>query len=109
MEVQRENYSDKVAEGSIISMITKAGESIDKGGVVKVVASLGEGVTVPNLGVLTEREATNLVTKVGLKPVVVEEFSNDVEAGNVISYTDAGQIIKAGSEVTITVSKGPEA
>ena len=35
MEVQRENYSDKVAEGSIISMITKAGESIDKGGVVK--------------------------------------------------------------------------
>ncbi len=109
MEVQRENFSDKIAEGSIISMITKAGESIDKGSVVKVVASLGEGVTVPNLGVLTEREATNLVTKVGLKPVVVEEFSNDVEAGNVISYTDAGQIIKAGSEVTITVSKGPEA
>jgi len=108
MEVQRENFSDKVAEGSVISMITKAGESVDKGSVVKVVLSRGEGVTVPNIGVLTGKEASNLVTKVGLKPVIVEEFSSEVEAGNVISYTDAGQIIKAGSEVTITVSKGPE-
>lgn len=109
MEIQRERYSDKTPEGSIDAMITKAGESVEAGSVVKVVSSLGEGIAVPNIGILTGREAENLVAKVGLNPIIVEEYSDDVEEGNVISYTDGGQIIPAGSDVTITVSKGPEA
>ncbi|MBR1533093.1 MAG: PASTA domain-containing protein [Ruminococcus sp.] len=108
MDVQRERYSDNTPEGSIDAMITKAGTELDKESVVKVVGSLGEGVVVPNLGVLTGKEAENLVNKVGLNPVIVEEYSDDVEEGNVISYTDGGQTIPVGSDVTITVSKGPE-
>lgn len=108
MEVQRERYSDKTPEGSIDAMITKAGEAVDKDSVVKVISSLGEGVSVPNIGVLTGKEAANLVSKVGLNPIIVEEYSDDVEEGNVISYTDGGEIIPVGADVTITVSKGPE-
>lgn len=89
-------------------MITKVGDTLDKGAEVKVEGSLGEGVEVPNISVLTGKEGTNLVSKVGLNPIVVEEYSDEVEAGNIISYTDGGQTIPKGADVTITVSKGPE-
>lgn len=108
LSVQREKYSDKTPEGSVESMITKAGEPAEKDSEVKVVLSLGEGRTVPNLSVLTGKEAANLLTKVDLNPIIVEEYSDEVEEGNVISYTDGGQVIAKGSDVTVTVSKGPE-
>lgn len=106
--VQRERYSKKNPEGSIDAMITKVGDTVEAGGEIKVVGSLGEGVEVPNIGILTGKEGANLVAKVGLNPIVVEEYSDEVEAGNIISYTDGGQIIPKGADVTITVSKGPE-
>ena len=108
LTVQRERYSDKTPAGSIDGMITKAGETVEAGSEVKVVGSLGEGRTVPSMGGLTEKEATNLLNKVDLNPVIVEEYSNDVEEGYVISYTDGGEIIAKGSDVTLTISKGPE-
>ena len=108
MNVQRERYSKKNPAGSVDSMITKVGDTVEAGGEIKVVGSLGEGREVPNLSVLTGKEAENLVRKVGLNPIIVEEYSDEVEAGNVISYTDGGQTIPKGADVTITVSKGPE-
>ena len=108
MNVQRERYSKKNPEGTVDSMITKAGETVDKSSEVRVIKSLGEGREVPNLSVLTGKEAENLVRKVGLNPILVEEYSDTVEPGNVISYTDAGQTIPKGADVTITVSKYPE-
>lgn len=108
MEVQREKYSNKTPKGSIDSMITKTDKAVEKGSTVQVVLSLGEGVTVPDIGVLTAKEAENYLTVLGLKPVLVEEYSDEVEEGNIISYTDGGQTLPVGTEVTITVSKGPE-
>lgn len=108
LNVQRERYSKKNPEGSIDAMITKAGDTVDAGGEVRVVGSLGEGIEVPNISVLTGKEGANLVSKVGLNPIVVEEYSDEVEEGNIISYTDGGQTIPKGADVTITVSKGPE-
>ena len=108
LNVQRERYSKKNPAGSIDSMITKVGDTLDKGAEVKVVGSLGEGVEVPNISVLTGKEGANFVAKVGLNPIVVEEYSDDVEEGNIISYTVGGQTIPKGADVTITVSKGPK-
>ncbi|MBQ3331645.1 MAG: PASTA domain-containing protein [Ruminococcus sp.] len=108
LNVQRERYSKKNPEGTIDAMITKVGETVEKGSEVRVVGSLGEGVEVPNIGILTGKEGANLVAKVGLNPIVVEEYSDQVEEGNIISYTDGGQTIPKGADVTITVSKGPE-
>lgn len=108
LNVQRERYSKKNPAGSIDAMITKVGETVDAGGEIRVVGSLGEGIEVPNIGILTGKEGANLVAKVGLNPIVVEEYSDEVEEGNIISYTDGGQTIPKGADVTITVSKGPE-
>ena len=108
MTVQRERYSKKNPEGSVDGMVTKAGETVESGSEVKVILSLGEGREVPNLWALTGKEAENLVAKVGLNPIIVEEYSDEVEEGNIISYTDSGQTLPKGADVTITVSKGPE-
>lgn len=108
MTVSRERFSKETPEGSIDKMDTKAGETLKKGDEVKVVVSKGKGVMVPSLGVLTGAEAENLLVVLGLKCTIVEEYSNDVPAGNVISYTDSGSTLPVGSMVTVTVSKGPQ-
>lgn len=108
MTVKYSRFSDNNPEGTVDKMLTAPGEELEAGAEVKVVTSQGKGVLVPNMGVLTGNEAANLCAKVGLSPIVVEEFSDEVEQGNVISYTDGGQTLPVGSEVTITVSKGPE-
>lgn len=108
MNVQRERFSKKNPAGTIDGMITEVGTNVEEGSEVKVIVSLGEGREVPSLSVLTGKEAENLVRKVGLNPIIVEEFSDEIEAGNVIEYTDAGQTIPKGADVTITVSKGPK-
>ena len=108
MVVRYSRFSNTTEEGAIDKMLTAAGEEVEKGAEVTVVTSQGKGVVVPNMGPLTGREAQNLCSKVGLTPVMVEEFSDDVPEGNVIGYTDGGQTLPVGSEVTITVSKGPQ-
>lgn len=108
LNVQRERYSKKNPEGCVDAMITKVDDTVDAGSEIRVVGSLGEGIEVPNISVLTGKEGANLVSKVGLNPIVVEEYSDEVEEGNIISYTDGGQTIPKGADVTITVSKGPE-
>ncbi|MBQ3416940.1 MAG: PASTA domain-containing protein [Ruminococcus sp.] len=108
MKVSRERYSKETPEGYIDKMDTKAGETLQKGEEVKVVISLGKGVMVPSMSVLTGSEAENLLTVLGLKCTIVEEYSDEVPEGNVISYTDPGATLPVGSEVTVTVSKGPQ-
>ena len=108
MKISRERYSKETPEGYIDKMDTKAGETLQKGDEVKVVISLGKGVMVPSMSILTGSEAENLLTVLGLKCVIVEEYSDEVPEGNVISYTDPGATLPVGSEVTVTVSKGPQ-
>lgn len=108
MTVQRERFSSRNAKGTVDKMTTEAGTTVPEGTEVKVIMSLGEGIPVPNIGILSLKEAESLLKAVDLNPVVVEEYSDEVEAGNIISYTDGGQTIAVGSDVTITVSKGPK-
>ena len=108
MNVQRERYSDKNPKGTVDKVMVKEGETFTEGDEVKVILSMGEGVTIPNLSVLTGREAESYLKALDLNPILVEEYSDEVEEGYVISYTDAGNTIAVGSDVTVTVSKGPE-
>lgn len=108
MKVSRERYSKETPEGYIDKMDTEAGQMLPAGEEVRVVVSLGKGVTVPSMSVLTGREAENLLTVLGLKCILVEEYSDEIAEGNVISYTDPGATLKEGSEVSVTVSKGPQ-
>ncbi len=107
MKVSRERYSDDTPAGDIDRMDTAAGEELDKGETVKVVVSLGKGATVPDMGALTPAEAENLLTVLGFNCIVEEEYSDDVPQGSIISYTDGGRTLAFGSDVTLTVSRGP--
>ncbi|HEY8018474.1 MAG TPA: PASTA domain-containing protein, partial [Actinomycetota bacterium] len=53
-------------------------------------------------------EATKRLEAQKFQVSIVEEFSNDVEEGRVISQSPSGAEAPSGSTITLTVSKGPE-
>ena len=108
MTVSRERFSEKNPAGTVDKMRTEAGETVKSGDVVDVILSKGAGSIVPSMGSLTGEEATNLLIAVKLNPVIEEQYSNDVEKGYIISYSDSGKTLPEGSDVTLIVSKGPE-
>ena len=108
MKVTRDRYSDNNPEGTVDKMKTPAGEELQKGEEVKVILSRGKGVMVPDVWALTGKEAENLLTVLGFNCKVVEEYSDEVEEGRIISYTDQGMTLPEGSDVTLTVSLGKE-
>ena len=108
LTVSRERFSEKNPEGTVDKMRTEAGEAVKSGDTVDVILSKGAGSIVPSMDSLSGEEAKNLLIAVKLNPVIVEEYSNEVEEGMIISYTDKGKTLAEGSDVTVTVSKGPE-
>lgn len=102
-------YSDDVEEGKIISTAPSAGAEVKAGTKVIMVVSLGpEKKTVPTITGMTAADADATLAAAGLKSGnVTEEYSNDVEAGYVISQkTEAGKKVKKDSSVDYVVSKG---
>lgn len=71
--------------------------------------SVEQTVSLNNLRGLTEREAYNYLDGVGLLAKVTYAHSNDVQKDQVISQSpSAFTQVKKGSEVALTISKGPE-
>lgn len=68
------------------------------------------GAVVPSgLEGRTQADATAELRNLGLEVAVVEAYSADVARGRVISVSPgAGTVVEDGSEVTLTVSRGPE-
>ncbi|SDO78623.1 serine/threonine protein kinase [Klenkia soli] len=69
----------------------------------------GRWTDVPAVSGQGQQQAIGFLQEAGLDPVVTEVFSEDVAAGTVISAdpTDGARII-IGSDVALSVSKGPE-
>ena len=104
--------SDEVEEGYVISCDPKAGTEVEEGTEVTIVISLGEKeeqATVPKLRNKTESDAEAALKDAGLNGSASEEYSDDVEAGRVISQSiDPGSKVEKGTTVSYVVSKGPE-
>lgn len=101
-------HSNTVAKDCVISQ-TKAGETVTAGTTITLTLSLGsQGVTVPNVVGKTQSSATSDIQNVGLKVSVVEEYSDSVAAGTVISQSPSSGNVSSGSTITITVSKGSQ-
>ncbi len=112
-----ESYNDDLAENLIISQEPQAGQSINKGGFLKVEVSLGHDLSVtldlPDLLAMTMAEvenwaADNYMTKVR----ITTEYSSSVPSGQVISFeindnTVVDQV-KRSTPIYVIVSKGPE-
>ncbi|HIT67967.1 MAG TPA: Stk1 family PASTA domain-containing Ser/Thr kinase [Candidatus Merdisoma merdipullorum] len=109
-----EEYNDDVASGRVISTSPKAGESVERGGVVKIVISKGSEedaqVQVPDLRNRSEATAKQLLSQAELSSgTVTTEASDTVASGNVISQSpSAGTTVEKGTSVSYVVSTGPD-
>lgn len=106
-----EKHSDDVAREHVISSAPSAGERIKRGTPVELVISLGiEQVSVPELSGLTKDGAIAALGQARLEVgKVTEEYSEEVDAGSVISSSPAAkQRVDHDSVVDLVVSKGPE-
>lgn len=106
-----EVFDEEVPAGAVVEPPAGAGSEVERDSDVELVVSKGpEPRVIPDdLAGLGSGEAQERLTVLGLVPVVVEEFSDDVDAGVVIG-TDPGPGAEAArdSEVRVVVSKGPE-
>jgi serine/threonine-protein kinase len=85
------------------------GEQAPQGSAIDVVVSDGPSpVNVPGLTGKSQEQATSLLQTAGFHVEVDEKYSDEVEAGDVISQSPAkGTKLQPGQTVTIVVSLGP--
>jgi serine/threonine-protein kinase len=103
-------YSDHVPTGNVISVAPPAGKRVAPDAEIVVVLSKGHApVEVPDLTGKSFKQASDALKALGLKPVRGRDvFNNDVPAKKVVrTVPAAGQNAPFGSEVTVTVSRGP--
>ncbi len=102
--------SDTVASGVVISQETPSGTQVEKGGEVTLIASSGtEGVTMPDVTGSSFEQANSTLAASGFIVNKVEEPSDTVEAGKVISQSpSAGTKVPKGSAIVVKVSSGKE-
>ncbi len=102
--------SDTYDKDIIMSQNPTSGSSASKGSSIGYIISLGKGnVSVPNVVGYSQSGAKSSIEGVGLKATFVEEYSDSVEKGIVISTNpSSGTKIEPGSSVTVTISKGKE-
>lgn len=107
-----QDFSDKVPQGSVISTTPAAGTRINHSSAVAVVVSRGRRpATIPAITGMSRDDAVAALQAAGLTlGDSSEAFSDDVDAGHVISSDPAAgaQGYFYGDTVAIVVSKGPE-
>jgi len=108
-EVQYEE-SDTVDVGVVISASAEMGTDVAVGSTVVLTASAGaSGVEVPGVAGASYEEGNAQLGALGFTVTKVDEYSETVEAGQIISQVpDAGTKAPSGSNITVTVSLGKE-
>lgn len=107
-----EEFSDTVKEGCIISQTPSfsATSKMSKGSIIAVVVSKGSSTRqLPNVSGMTLSQASSTLTSLGFVPQKgTEVYSNQFDEGIVIDYDsyEAGDYVKYGSTIRLTVSKG---
>ena len=86
---EREDFSDTVSQGNIISSTPGSGEAVHKRAEVLLVVSKGVDMrNAPNLSGMETDAAKNALTSAGLAVGDVrEDWSEDIEKGKVISQS----------------------
>ena len=101
--------SDTVDKGVIISQTLVAGTKATKGSSIGYIVSTGKKtISVPNVVGNSWSGAKSTIEGLGLNTNKVEEYSDTVAKGNVISTNPAsGTSVNSGDTITVTVSLGP--
>ena len=110
-DVAKQEYSEDISKGVIISTDPAGGDKIKEGGVVHLTLSKGpERYTIPSVNQLTVEAATKMLTSIPVaSPVVQEVFNDKIPKGYVIgTEPTSGSQVKRGAGIKIIVSKGIE-
>ncbi|MHA7239035.1 Stk1 family PASTA domain-containing Ser/Thr kinase [Arthrobacter sp. TMS1-12-1] len=105
-----EEYSESIPAGEVLRQDPGQGTERRRGSGVDLVVSLGPApVAVPDVVGLPERDAVDTLEGAGLVPVVggTREYSRTVPAGAVVGQNPSGTDVQRGSEVALTLSRGP--
>ena len=102
-----DKYDDTILENNVISANYKNGDIISEGTVIEVVISRGKLVM---LDFKTYDEFREWADKYGIEYEEQHEFSDDIKAGEAISYSyKKGETIKNNDSIVVIVSDGQEA
>ncbi len=110
-DVRREQaYSETVRSGLVADQTPDARDDARSGSTVTIVLSRGPDRRVlPDLVGRTQEQATEEVTRLGLRVGTVTRAFSDAPAGQVVAVgAKAGTMLRPGSPVNLTVSKGVE-
>jgi eukaryotic-like serine/threonine-protein kinase len=105
----REESSDTVAKGRVISAAPQEGEQVDKGSEVALVVSTGpEQLEVPDEVGKSFDEAKSELEAAGFKVTRKDQETTDKDPGTVLAQAPKGGTQAAkGSAITLTVAKEP--
>jgi beta-lactam-binding protein with PASTA domain/tRNA A-37 threonylcarbamoyl transferase component Bud32 len=106
---EREENSDTVAEGRVISVSPTEGQKVDKGSSVTLVVSSGKPqAQVPDVVGKSFDEAQSDLQAAGFKVTRTDKESTDKDPGTVLSQNPkSGARIDTGSTIALTVAKEP--
>jgi serine/threonine-protein kinase len=111
LEIGKEEFSEDVGEGKIISSSPAGGGRVDPNGVVTVTVSKGkERFIIPDLKGLKPEVAQGLIEENKLVVAeIVEEFSSEIGKGLILRTSPvSGERVKRETSLTLYVSKGVE-
>jgi serine/threonine-protein kinase len=105
-----EVFSDQAPKGFVISSSPAAGEKVKRDAVVDLLISKGvETIDVTSYVGKSADQAINELTEGGFNVETVNEFSESVLAGAVITQVPSGGApLAKGAKITLTVSKGSQ-
>lgn len=105
-----EEYSDLFEAGRVIEQYPKGGLEVDETSMILLTISSGpESFEIPYVYGLTEAQADKKLQELGLKVKHEYPYSDEIEAGRVISTMPEKQsMVVKGQEVIVYVSSGPE-
>ena len=105
-----EVFSDQAPKGFVISSSPAAGEKVKRDAVVDLLISKGiETIDVTSYVGKSADQAPNELTEGGFDVSTVDQFSESVLAGAVITQVPSGGApLAKGTKITLTVSKGSQ-
>jgi eukaryotic-like serine/threonine-protein kinase len=106
----KEVFNDVIPKGFVIGTSPTRGEQVKRDAVIDIAVSKGvETVDLVSYAGKSADQALNELTSAGFNPDTVEQFSETVLAGTVISQDPAGGApLAKGAKIILTVSKGSE-
>ena len=101
-----QKYDDYVPEGSIISQSVKAKEKVPAGTEIKLVASKGKMIEIPDFSDYTKEMATSIATELGIPVTIIEKYSGSSAGAFISQSISAGTVYEKGDYLELYYSLG---